>query len=235
MGQKRKRGKLATASASAAGNTANAVTKQKDGEVLSKSALAKSKRRKRTRVEELGGDTPKGFLNLINYQDKVAQVRRDTQASDKWKKDAKAVAEASKLVRRTGENLRDFSRRVDAALPVRYSKSSDQKIDGVEDFAEKRRKKQAARQKQQNEEHLNMLRKKHERKFETTDKDFDDYEFAVQTKIRGRQKSPDPWAVLLRPERQYKFNETVEAPPVLNSLGKLVKKVEEKKKEVRVN
>ncbi|CCG81482.1 UPF0653 protein C607.02c [Taphrina deformans PYCC 5710] len=215
MGQKRKRGQLA----------AEAVAAQANDEPLSKSALAKSKRKKRTRAEELGGNTPKGFLSLIHYKERTEQTKKDSAQADQWKRDAALAQEIEKLVPRTGENISDFNRRVDSALPIKYTKTRDVKGSEIEDFAEKRRKKQAARQNQQNEEHLNMLRKKHEQKFETTDKDWDDYEFATHTKSgRGRQKSPDPWAVLLRPERQYKFNDTVEAPPVLSNKGKFVKK-----------
>lgn len=219
MGQKRKRGQFAAESAAIASNE----------QPLSKSALAKSKRRKRTRPEEYGGNTPKAFLNLINHRERVEQGKKDALGADQWKKDAALALEMEKLVPRTGENISDFNRRVDSALPIKYTKNKDSKGGEIEDFAEKRRKKQSARQKQQNEEHLNMLRRKHEKKFETTDKDWDDYEFATHTKSgRGRQKSPDPWAVLLKPERQYKFNDTVEAPPVLSTKGKFVKKAIQK-------
>lgn len=214
MGQKRKRGQFAAESAAA----------KPTDVVLSKSAQAKAKRKKRIPVEEMGGNTPKAFLTLLNHRERVEQSRKDAVGADQWKKDAALALEMEKITPRTGEKMGDFNRRVDTELPIKYTKTKENKGTEIEDFAEKRRKKQSARQKQQNEEHLNMLRKKHEKKFETTDKDFDDYEFATHTKERGRQKSPDPWAVLLKPERQYKFNDTVEAPPVLSNKGKFVKK-----------
>lgn len=215
MGQKRKRGQVLDAASKTDAEPAKPATK---------SALAKSKRRKRTREEEIGGDTPKGFTNLIKHKERIGVAKRLANEAEQWKRDAALAYEAEKLAPRTGEKLSDFNRRVDSALPIKYTKNNQHKVDGVEDFAEKRRKKQSSRQRKQNEEHLNMLRKRHEKKFETTDKDFDDYEFATHTKSRGRQKSPDPWAVLLRPERQYKFNDTVEAPPILSTKGKFVKK-----------
>lgn len=218
MGQKRKRGQF----------SAENAAKKEPEQALSKSALAKSKRRKRTREEEVGGDTPKGFINLINHKSRIGQAKKNAAEADQWKKDAALAMEAEKLVPRTGEKMSDFNRRVDTALPIKYTKNNEHKGPEIDDFAERRRKKQSARQKKQNEEHLNMLRKRHERKFETTDKDFDDYEFATHTKSRGRQKSPDPWAVLLRPERQYKFNDTVEAPPILSTKGKFIKKAIQK-------
>lgn len=215
MGQKRKRGQTLDAASATASEAAKPLTK---------SAIAKSKRRKRAREEEIGGNTPKGFTNLIRHKERIGVAKKMANEAEQWKKDAALASEADKLTPRTGEKLSDFNRRVDTALPIKYTKNSQHKVADVEDFAEKRRKKQSSRQRKQNEEHLNMLRKRHERKFETTDKDFDDYEFATHTKTRGRQKSPDPWAVLLRPERQYKFNDTVEAPPILTNKGKFVKK-----------
>lgn len=216
MGQKRKRGQLQAAE--------DASKIQSPDAPLSKSALAKSKRKRQKKVEEVGGDTPRGFLNLIHYKEKLDQSKRVDLEAQQWKKDAALALEAEKLIPRSGEKLGDFGRRVDAALPIKYSRKAEHKVVEVEDFVEKRRKKQSARQRKQNEEHLNMLRKRHEQKYQSTDKEFDDYEFATHTKSRGRQKSPDPWAVLLRPERQYKFNESVEAPPVLTKLGKLVRR-----------
>lgn len=215
MGQKRKRGQLA----------AEAAASAQPDKPLTKSALAKSKRKKRGKDEEMGGNTPRNFLNLMSHKERIGQSKKDDMDAEQWKKDAALALEAEKLVPRTGEKLGDFNRRVDSALPIKYTKSTEHKGTEIEDFAEKRRKKQSARQKKQNEEHLNMLRKKHEKKFETTDKDWDDYEFATHTKSsRKRQKSPDPWAVLLRPEKQYKFNDSVQAPPVLSTTGKFVKK-----------
>lgn len=222
MGKKRKRGQTAAENIDKATHdpTANGAP--------TRSALAKSKRKKRIREEEVGGDTPKAFLNLIHHRERVQQSRSHAEDSDKWKKDAALATEAAKLIPRPGEIMSDFHRRVDAAMPIKYAKSSNsgtQKVLDVEDFAERRAKKQSARQKKQNEEHLNMLKNKHEKRIGATEKDFDDYEFSTLNKTdRGRKKSPDPWAVLLKPERVYKFNESVEAPPILTNRGKFVKR-----------
>ncbi|ORY86213.1 hypothetical protein BCR37DRAFT_376759 [Protomyces lactucae-debilis] len=195
----------------------------------------KSKKPKRKSAEQEGGNVPRKFRMLMAHKDLSQKTKEIEREQNAWKRTAQqseaTEAEATKkLVPEPGEKLSDFNRRVDSIMPIKHSKSSETKGPAdIIDFAEKRRRKQSERQKKQNEEHLNRLRKKDEARQDDTDKAFDDYEFATfnkeaQTgKGRKRAASPDPWAVLLRPERQYKFNDTVEAPPILTKKGKLVK------------
>jgi hypothetical protein len=219
MGQKRKR----------------QATVPDKAETATSTAQSKSKKPKRKKApEQEGGNVPRKFRMLMAHKDLSRKTKEIEREQNAWKRaamqnDAAEAAASKKLVMEPGEKLSDFSRRVDSVMPIKHSKSTENKgPKDIIDFAEKRRRKQSERQRKQNEEHLNMLRKKDEARTNSTDKAFDDYEFATINKEaqmgkgRKRAASPDPWAVLLRPERQYKFNDTVEAPPTLTKKGKLV-------------
>lgn len=207
------------------------------------------------------GTRPKPSPAAKNAQSKDAGGGRAQQAKPTTAKTADKSAAKEVLKRRPGESLSDFGRRVDQALPVKLSakgsgrasgsgNGSDGKDRGPLDPAEKRAKKQSDRQKQQNDEHLNMLRRRAEKRraelgldeldsdgggeFDSDNEDDNDggggsgsgrgRKRGKKAKSGKRARSPDPWAVLLRPERQYKFNESVERPPALTVKGKLKKR-----------
>lgn len=197
-----------------------------------KSAAAKAKRKrqakKKSKTEEYGGDTPRAFRALINHEQTIKKAKEYAIEQEAWKKEAtKTPVEKEKLKRKVGESMYDFNRRVDVAVPVTFAKTANKTGDKeLDDIVDRRARRQSEKQKKQNQEHLNMLRNKQQKLLATTDKHFDEHEMTSnEPTSRKRKKSPDPWAVLLKPERKYKFNDSVHAPPALTIKGKLAKRV----------
>lgn len=99
---------------------------------------------------------------------------------------------------------------MDEALPIKFGKVG--KDLNADDWQEKKRKKQASRQKQQNTEYLASVQKR---------LDSEEVLDVSISKVRKgkRAKSPDPWAHLN--SNQPKFGDVVMAPPVLTIKPKL--------------
>ncbi|BFZ55325.1 hypothetical protein PYCC9005_002365 [Savitreella phatthalungensis] len=208
--------------------------------------LTSRKRKRGTAAkEDFGSGVPGKFRTLMRYSSMVAEAQkeghREHDDRGKGSKSGPTVPKGKtvELKRKRGETMSEFSARVNKAVPVKLARGRSGAANGDEevtrgplDPTEKRARKQSQRQLQQNTEHLAMLRRKAEKR--RADMGLDDVEeglndeggeFSEQQiqdkRKRKRGKSPDPWAVLLRPERQYKFNETVERPPELTIRGKL--------------
>ncbi|KAK9455069.1 hypothetical protein V1511DRAFT_329726 [Dipodascopsis uninucleata] len=234
--------------AKAGDKTAKPTTEEQINEAFAKrSALLKKKSLKKRKKEELGGDTPREFLQLMSRMDtkgksKVDESDKSQESSDKIenKKDRKqknvqqkAIKKVQKLSStvdlkiRPGESMTDFNRRVNEAIPIIRAKT------GVPSAGAVRRAEKRERAIVNGAKLPSLLSKKSQTTTNPGDTDIDD---ATAERLLGfedeedeertylefkskRSRSPDPWKSLSRPPAP-KFGEVAEAPPQLKALTK---------------
>ncbi|ODQ68543.1 hypothetical protein NADFUDRAFT_49180 [Nadsonia fulvescens var. elongata DSM 6958] len=182
----------------------------------------------------IDNDTPKSFQRLMRWSDKKqGKISEDDKARNKrdsedrgrskvksQKSHKKNTIEASELKIQPGESMRDFSRRVDQALPmVKARAGSPTRID-------KRKQKKLARvakEEEARQERMGCTVSEDEElaRIEQEEEDFEKYGTKInlnpptkKNKNGKREASPDPWAVLSKPAP--KFGDVVSAPPTLN-------------------
>ncbi|KAK9354141.1 hypothetical protein V1505DRAFT_359621 [Lipomyces doorenjongii] len=214
--------------------------------------VSKPKKKLPRKKEEVGGNTPRAFAELMSRlnkgidakgaleeSEKDGNVRKKQGDPKKEKKRLEAVAAAEKKARSgarkleelkmlPGESFPDFTRRVNEALPVVRAKSGAPSMEAIR----KMKKREIAEANGQK-----PLRSKHKKgtaaEAEEDDDDGVDYSddeaeerryMELKTK---RSSSPDPWKRLSRPAPP-KFGEIAAAPPVLKPPSKKLMNVPKK-------
>ncbi|KAK9238609.1 hypothetical protein V1525DRAFT_400535 [Lipomyces kononenkoae] len=216
--------------------------------------VSKPKKKQPRRKEDIGGNTPRAFAELMSRMNKEKddKVPREADNDDKTgnrktgdfrkesKKradvvstaDKKATSEVTKseeLKILPGESFAEFTRRVNEALPIVRAKSGAPSMEAVR----KMKKRQIAEANGQKP----LLTKKQKRtaaaEEDDADDDGEDYSDEEAEERRymelktKRSNSPDPWKKLSRPPPP-KFGEIAAAPPVLNLPSKKLVNVPKK-------
>jgi hypothetical protein len=129
-----------------------------------------------------------------------------------------------------GESMSEFSRRVDAAIPVHFPKG-----DGVsrgKQMKEKLRKKKEGKMNQKKEDGDDNMEPEEGEEIHSDDAEVDEELRAamgeiekVKRRAKGRKRgeSPDPWAELTAKREAPKFGEVAAAPPSLKKPRPLLK------------
>ncbi|KAK9468621.1 hypothetical protein V1512DRAFT_257524 [Lipomyces arxii] len=213
----------------------------------------KPKPKKPKRKEELGGNTPRAFMHLMNRinpttshtsstlantddpaerkRRKLAAKKAATRAAAEQDKEKNAAQLRADLTLRPGESAADFNRRVDEALPVIKARSGVPSAGAVRQ-AKKRAIAEANGQKP-------VLTKKQRKALNKDgmlgddDDDGEDYSDEEAEERRyaelknKRSNSPDPWKKLTRAPPP-KFGEVADAPPMLKPPSKKLVNVPKK-------
>ncbi|KAK9358727.1 hypothetical protein V1504DRAFT_460074 [Lipomyces starkeyi] len=214
--------------------------------------VSKPKKKLPRKKEELGGNTPRAFAELMSRlnrgivakgaseeSEKDGNVRKKKEGDSKnEKKRLEAIAAAEKKARseaRKREDLKmlpnesfaDFTRRVNEALPVVRAKSGAPSMEAVR----KMKKREIAEANGQK-----PLRSKHKKGAAADEEEYDDgidysddeaEERRYMELKTKRSSSPDPWKRLSRPAPP-KFGEIAAAPPVLKPPSKKLVNVPKK-------
>ncbi|KAK9332584.1 hypothetical protein V1520DRAFT_334534 [Lipomyces starkeyi] len=214
--------------------------------------VSKPKKKLPRKKEELGGNTPRAFAELMSRlnrgivakgaseeSEKDGNVRNKKEGdSKKEKKRLEAIAAAEKKARseaRKREDLKmlpnesfaDFTRRVNEALPVVRAKSGAPSMEAIR----KMKKREIAEANGQK-----PLRSKHKKGAAADEEEYDDgvdysddeaEERRYMELKTKRSSSPDPWKRLSRPAPP-KFGEIAAAPPVLKPPSKKLVNVPKK-------
>ncbi|KAK9385590.1 hypothetical protein V1515DRAFT_574206 [Lipomyces mesembrius] len=208
--------------------------------------VSKPKKKLPRKKEEVGGNTPRAFAELMSRLNKGIDAKGASEESEKdgnvrKKKEQKrleAVAAAEKKARSEarkleklkilpGESFADFTRRVNEALPVVRAKSGAPSMEAIR----KMKKREIAEANGQK-----PLRSKHKKgTVAEADDDDDGVDYSddeaeerryMELKTK-RSSSPDPWKRLSRPAPP-KFGEIAAAPPVLKPPSKTLVNVPKK-------
>ncbi|KAK9483864.1 hypothetical protein V1527DRAFT_471782 [Lipomyces starkeyi] len=214
--------------------------------------VSKPKKKLPRKKEELGGNTPRAFAELMSRlntgivakgaseeSEKDGNVRKKKESDSKnEKKRLQAIAAAEKKARseaRKREDLKmlpnesyaDFTRRVNEALPVVRAKSGAPSMEAIR----KMKKREIAEANGQK-----PLRSKHKKGAAADEEEYDDgidysddeaEERRYMELKTKRSSSPDPWKRLSRPAPP-KFGEIAAAPPVLKPPSKKLVNVPKK-------
>ncbi|EPY51705.1 fungal protein [Schizosaccharomyces cryophilus OY26] len=160
---------------------------------------------------ELDDDTPKSFKRLMKLKEFSENKPKKTEKIEKKKNKPK---NNEQLKRQPGESMREFSLRVNQAIPVAF-KTGKATIDEFTDKKDKKKieKHQEKRQRERDEAEKNLEDKSWEA-------DVSGKRIHVESH-KKRKGSPDPWAGI---QEKPAFGETVLAPPKLPQLN-LKKKI----------
>ncbi|KAK9476068.1 hypothetical protein V1514DRAFT_312290 [Lipomyces japonicus] len=188
--------------------------------------VKKIKKKRVSKREDEGGNTPRQFLELMNRMNKPQTTKskdaEPTATTTTTAAEAKKAALAE-IKRESGESLADFTRRVNEALPIIRAKT------GVPSAAAVRQAKRREKAEANGQKPLPKKKKKSDPVEENEDdginySDEEEEERAYLDFKSQRSRSPDPWKKIAK-RNVPKFGEVADAPPVLNAPAKKLQNV----------
>jgi len=207
---------------------------------LSTTKTRKRKSRPAGKSWEAEDDTPKAFARLMDRQSGSIQPRKGLDNGDRGKKKKKRKLDDSSAMRnvgkkfakeelkiKPGESMGEFSRRVDAAIPVHFPKG-----DGASRGKQVISRKKKEGKRNQKEDGDDNVEPEEGEEIHSDDAEVDEGLRAAMEEIdkvkrrakgRKRGESPDPWAELTAKREAPKFGEVVAAPPSLKKPRPLLK------------